>query len=95
MYYRIINKKEELQIIGIRDTSFKQDEKAVGDIILLLVNKGFTKASPIHWKKGDWEGMSLLKGSVDFNSEDVVFATRQIETLMFRGYERRKPIHLF
>ena len=50
MYYGMIGKKEELQIVGISVASFKTDEKAVGGIILLLVNRDFTKASPIHWK---------------------------------------------
>ena len=46
----MIGKKKELQIVGISDASFKTDEKNVGGIILLLVNRYFTKSSLIHWK---------------------------------------------
>ena len=45
MYYGRVGEKEELQIVGIGDASFKQDAKAVGGIKLLLVNKDFTKVS--------------------------------------------------
>ena len=38
MFYGMIGKKEELQIVGIGDASFKTDEKAVGGVVLLLVN---------------------------------------------------------
>ena len=50
MFYGRIGKKEELQIVGIGDASFKQDEKTLTGIIMLLVNQDFTKACPIYWK---------------------------------------------
>ena len=49
-FYGRIGKKEELQIVGICDTSFNTDEKAVWEVFLLLVNQNLTKASPIYWK---------------------------------------------
>ena len=47
IFFGIIEKKEELQIVGNGDASLQQDEKAVGGIILLLVNKDFTKVNLI------------------------------------------------
>ena len=51
MFYERFRMKEELQIVGIGDCSFKTDEKAVGGVVLLLVTQDFTRVSPIYWKK--------------------------------------------
>ena len=48
--YRYLGDKEDLFIIGLGDASYKQDDKAIGGVILLLANSSFTKASPIYWK---------------------------------------------
>ena len=47
MYYRKDGRKEELQMVGIGDASFKTDEKAVGGVIFLLMDKDSIKASLI------------------------------------------------
>ena len=39
---------ERLQIVGIGDASLKTYEKAVGGLILSLVNMDFIRASPIY-----------------------------------------------
>ena len=46
--YSYVGKKEYLRIVGIGDTLFITDEKSFCIIILLLTNKGITRASPIH-----------------------------------------------
>ena len=46
--YRHLGNKEDLVIIGLGDASYKQDDKAVWGVILLLANSSFTKASPIY-----------------------------------------------
>ena len=43
MYYRMIGKREALQIVVIGDALLKTYEKAVGGILLLLIYKDFTK----------------------------------------------------
>ena len=48
MFYGRIGKKEEQQIVGISVASFKTDEKAIGGVVLLLVNQDITRASPIY-----------------------------------------------
>ena len=48
--YGHLRSKEDLVIIGLGDASYKQDDKAVERVILLLANSSFTKASPIYWK---------------------------------------------
>ena len=37
-------------IVGIGDTSFKSDDKAVGGVLLFLYNTSMTRAAPIYWK---------------------------------------------
>ena len=48
--YGHLGNKEDLVVIGLGDASYKQDDKAVGGVILLLANSSFTKVSPIYWK---------------------------------------------
>ena len=50
VYYRRVGDRDELQLIGIEYAFFKQDEKVVRVVILLLANKNFKRASPIYWK---------------------------------------------
>ena len=45
--YRHIGNKEDKVIISRGDALYKQDEKAVGGVILLLENSLFTRASPM------------------------------------------------
>ena len=48
--YRHLGDKDDLVVIGLGDASYKQDDKAIGGVILLLANSSLTKASPIYWK---------------------------------------------
>ena len=45
--YGKIGEKEELQLIGIVDASYKPDNKSVGGMIIALTNEKMTKASPL------------------------------------------------
>ena len=42
--------REDLMIVGIGDTSFKTEDKAVDGVVLFLTNSSITKASPLYWK---------------------------------------------
>ena len=48
--YGYLGDKEDLVIIRLGDASYKQDDKAIGDVILLLANSSLTRASPIYSK---------------------------------------------
>ena len=48
--YGYLGDVEDLVILGIRDASYKQDDKAIGRIFLFLANSSLTHASPIYWK---------------------------------------------
>ena len=48
--YGEIGAKEDLQLIGVVDASYKCDEKSVGGMILLIEDKILKIASPIMWK---------------------------------------------
>ena len=86
--YRHLGDKDDLVIIGLGDASYKQDDKAIRGVILLLANSSFTQASPIYWKitqiervchsSKDAETLNLIK-MVD----DAVLASRQFELLLY------------
>ena len=46
--YAHIGNREDLVVIGLGDASYKQDDKAIGGVILLLANSSFTKVLPIY-----------------------------------------------
>ena len=48
--YSKVGEKEKLQLIGIVDASYKNDEKSVGGMMLLIADEKMTKASPVMWK---------------------------------------------
>ena len=48
MKFLRIGPKDDLIIVGIGDTSFKSDEKAVGGVFLFLSNTSMTKDAPIY-----------------------------------------------
>ena len=87
-------------IIRLSDASYKQDDKAVGGVILLLANSSFTKASPIYWKSKqidrvchsskDAETLNLMR-MVD----DAVLTLRQLELLLYGDVMHRIPVYLF
>ena len=92
--YIHIGNREDLVIIGLGDASYKQDDKAIGGVILLLANSLFTKASPIYWKSKqivrvchsskDAETLNLIK-MVD----DAILTSRQLELLLYGNVMHR------
>ena len=100
VYYRRVGDRDKLQLIGIEYAFFKQDDKVVRRVILLLANKNLKRASPIHWKIKLIERVCLASKNVEtliFNKmvKDAVLAARQIETLLYRSYEKGLPIHFY
>ena len=95
-----IGPKEDLIIVGIGDTSFKSDDKAIGGVMLLLSNSSMTRAAPIYWKSKTisrvWysskDGETINVATI---MEDAVFTARQVEILIFGNYWRRIKVRLF
>ena len=48
--YSKVGEKEKLQLIGIVDVSYKNDEKSVGGMMLMIADEKMTKASLVMWK---------------------------------------------
>ena len=95
-----IGPKEDLIILGIGDTSFKSDDKAVGEVLLFLSNLSMTRAVPIYWKPKTISRVCYsLKDAETINivkmMEDAVFAARQVEILTFGDYRKRIKVRLF
>ena len=91
---------DKLVIVGIGDTSYKQDDKAIGGVLIFLANSSLTGALPIYWKSKqieqvcqsikDAEMLNLLK-MVD----DAVLAARQLELLLYGDIFQRIPVYLY
>ena len=98
--YTHIGNKEDLVIIWIGDASYKQDDRAIEGVILLLANSLFTKASLIYWKSKqidrvchsnkDAATLNLIK-MVD----NAVLTSRQLELLLYGDIMHRIPVYLF
>ena len=48
--YSKVGEKEKLQLVGIVDASYKNDEKSVGGMMLLIADEKMIKTSPVMWK---------------------------------------------
>ena len=48
--YGYLRDMNDLVIVGIGDASYKQDDKAIGGVLIFLANSSLTPASPIYWK---------------------------------------------
>ena len=93
MKFSKIGSKDYLIIVGIGDTSFKTDDKAVDGVMLFLTKSQMTKAFPLYWKaKTIYRVCKRSKDAETFNMstmvEDAVHAVRQIEILIFGDYQR-------
>ena len=100
MAYGKIGEKEELQLIGIVDASYKTDEKSVGGIILMLANEQMRKARLLMWKSKQIERVCHLSKDAETLAlskivDEVTYMARQIEILMFGEYKQRMPVRIF
>ena len=100
MKFLRIGLKEDLIIVGIGDTSFKLDDKAVGGVLLFLSNSSMTRAAPIYWKSKTisrvcYSSKDAETINVATMIEDAVFTAIQVDILIFRNYGKRIKVRLF
>ena len=98
--YSKVGEKEKLQLLGIVDASYKNDEKSVGGMMIMIADEKMTKASPVVWKSKqidrvchsskDAETLTLSK-----LLDEAVYLARQIEVLLFGDYNQRIPVRIF
>merc|ERR1711989_109619 len=50
IFYRKLGNREDLQMIGIVDASYKSDNPSIAGMIIALTNQDMTKTSPLMWK---------------------------------------------
>ena len=98
-FFKITSRNDHI-IIGIGDTSFKSEEKAVGGVLLFLANSSMMKASSIYWKsKMISRDCHSSKDAETLNVsrmvDDAIFTARQVEILLFGDYRKRIKVHLF
>ena len=84
MIYGRIGEKEDLQIIGIVDASYKSDEKSVGGMIIMIADSKMKVASPILWKAKQIERVchsSKYAETLAMSKllDEVVYLAKQVE----------------
>ena len=98
VYSRVAD-KENMQIIGIVDASYKSDEKSIGGMLIVLANENMTRASPIMWKSKQID--RVCHSSKDAETlamskliDELVYIARQVEMLLFGDYRKRMPVRV-
>merc|ERR1712240_478531 len=93
VYSRVAD-RENMQIIGIVDASYKRDEKSIGGMLIVLANENMTKASPIMWKSKQID--RVCHSSKDAETlamskliDELVYIARQVEMLLFGDYRKK------
>ena len=97
--YGKLGEREELQVVGIVDASFKPDEKAVGGMIIVLANKDMTKASPLMWKAKQIDRVCLSSKDAETVAmskiiDELVYMSKHVEILLYGDYQRRMNVRI-
>ena len=98
--YKHLGDAEDLVIVGIRDATYKQDNKVLCGIFLFLANSSLTCASHIFWKtKQIYRVCHTSKHAETLNLltmvDDSVLAARQLELLLYGDILNRIPVYLY
>ena len=95
-----IGKKEELQITGIGDASYRSDSKSIGGSLILLGNKKNEKAVPIYWKSKSISKVchsakaAETRNMVTFK-DDALFFAGQVSKLILGEDENKLKVKMF
>ncbi len=97
--YGKIGDKENMQVIGMVDASYKSDEKSIGGMLIVLANESMTRASPIMWKSKQIERVCHSSKDADTLAmtkliDELVYIARQVEILLFGDYRKRMPVRV-
>merc|ERR1712121_333548 len=97
--YGKIGERESLQVVGIVDSLFKNDDKSVGGMMIVLANEDLTKASPLMWKakqidrvchsSKDVETLAMTK-----MNDELVYMSRHVEILLYGDYKKRMNVRI-
>ena len=97
--YGRVGDKENLQIIGVVDASYKSDEKSIGGMLVMIADEMMTVASPVMWKSKQIE--RVCHSSKDAETlamskllDEVIYIARQVEILLFGDYRKRLPVRI-
>ena len=87
-------------VLGVGDTSFKSDDKAIGGVLLFLANEDMTRATPIYWKSKTiarvcYSSKDVETINISKMMDDAIFAARQIEILYYGDCKKRIKVRLF
>ena len=97
--YGKIGDREDLQVVGIVDASYKNEDKSVAGMMIALTNASMTKASPLMWKakqidrvchsSKDAETLAMTK-----MIDELVYMARHVEILLYGEYRKRMSVRI-
>merc|ERR1712240_535586 len=97
--YSKIGDREDLQVVGIVDASYKNEDKSVAGMMIALTNTSMTKASPLIWKakqidrvchsSKDAETLAMTK-----MIDELVYMSRHVEMLLYGDYKKRMNVRI-
>merc|ERR1712243_497390 len=97
--YGRVGDKDNLQIIGVVDASYKSDEKSIGGMLVMIADERMTVVSPVIWKSKQIE--RVCHSSKDAETlamskllDEIIYIAKQVEILLFGEYRKRLPVRV-
>merc|ERR1712240_409151 len=97
--YGEIGGRETLQVVGIVDASFKNDEKLIGGMMIVLANEDLTKANPLMWKAKQIERVCHSSKDAEMLAmtkmiDELVYMSRDVKILLYGDYRKRMNVRM-
>merc|ERR1711955_49796 len=97
--YGKIGERETLQVVEIVNASFKNDDKSIGGMMIVLANENLTKASPLMWKAKQIDRVCHSSKDVETLAmtkmiDELVYMSRHVEILLYGDYRKRMNVRI-
>merc|ERR1712121_245794 len=97
--YGKIGERETLQVVGIVDALFKNDDKSIGVLMIVLANEDLTKASPLMWKAKQIDRVCHSSKDAEMLAmtkmiDELVYMSRHVEILLYGDYRKRMNVRI-
>merc|ERR1711873_376177 len=88
-----------LQVVGIVYASFKNDDKSIGGMMIVLANEDMTKASPLMWKAKQIDRVCHSSKDAETQAmtkmiDELVYMARHVEILLYGDYKKRLNVRI-
>merc|ERR1712177_192543 len=97
--YKKLGNREDLQIIGIVDASYKVDKRSIAGMMIALTNKDMTKVSPLMWKTKQIARICLSSKDAETLSvtkmiDEITSMARHVEILLYGKYNKKINVRI-